>query len=1299
MKMKRILSIILTLCMIVSTASGITPSESFAAQVQPMYNEGAAVENNDISIEGTNGFGHLLSEEILSHNQTMTEGASAGYIITGLEIEGNMATVTFDSMEEATLVVALYTEDGQEMLLSGQKDVLPEETQTTVTLDGDMPEYFLASAYLLDKYDLSPLCQAYDTPLYTKEMQELLESTVDDYDADRILNLDEDKTSNFAVYAEQTLVIEPVAGINTVVSTDDDSHTYVIENADSTITGLQNGDVFVYPYADEEILVVKVSTVTVDGTRAVIYGEDLTLEEVFSHIKIDGMANTADAEVDTSVANDGVTYQGMYEEDADDPNEPARRADGEASIARKMKFDLNIKSWKGKTIEFNGIFECTIKVGLEYYITPSYQSLGFRVDSCIEYTGEIKLENEFAKIDITLLKAKYPIFAGLAIGVEPTLVLKGEASASLSLKWEATVGFSFTRDSRGWRFKNLSKKGTSSAEVKLEGKLFFGIDFKPGCNLLASLAATEIESEIGFEITGEIDVLGDDDIKHDCFGCFDGKISLVMSITPSVKFLKNENLKFSVNIANFKWDLGDFYFCLQHLDLGWGICPHKSFQVAISAVDAQGNPVADAPIVVDGNELGKTNINGVFVAYFPEGNYTFSSVIDGSIASQTIYVFEPASYKLRVGGIAAPENMDIDFVFLLEGGIVATGECGDNTYWRLYGNGVLYISGTGDISSNPWQDYTEQIKGIYIANGVTGIGRRVFQGCDNLRVVSVPGSASWIGYGAFDGCTSLEYLSLSEGIEGFDYYAFNNCSSLKNVTIPNSVKEIKYHAFAYCKSMETVRFGSQCEASIGEGAFQHCTSLAELELGEKITAIGRHAFYVCDSLRAVNIPGSVSWIGYGAFDGCTSLEYLSLSEGIEGFDYYAFNNCSSLKNVTIPNSVKEIKYHAFAYCSDMGTIVFTGNAPVIGSRAFTGVTATVYYPAGNGSWTPDLRQDYGGTLTWIAHSALAAAKHNTTVVVTDKFEHQLPVAYAAFTGEHNTITENETVLQEAAYTGLVPGEQYVLIAARNPEETELLEPGNLLYIDQGVASEDGTLVFRYCLPEGVIYSYVTVCGASNQNLADAEVSFPEMVANSEVQVIAPTVTYHGTELVEQRDYILLGDVIYTQAGTYDCYIRGINQYSGLVALQYTVRTEGVTVGGNVESYLTDGDVTVELVCEGEVVYSTVVSGKTAEYAMDGVVAGSYTLRISKENHVTQEIEIVVGEETVVQDVVICPVGDVTGDGVVNIKDFQRLLRHVNKTAPLTDYALSCGDVTDDDACNIKDFQRLLRHVNKSKPLF
>ena len=267
--MKRCISLLLVLGIILGV---LVP----AAQAAPVE-ETASVDTDNVTIEGTNGFGNLLSQEI-TENQAESKAEEAdypgGYTVTNLEIEGNTATVTYDTMEEATLVVALYTEDGMQMLTSTTATVSPDATEAELIFEGNMPEYFMASAYLLDQYDYSPLCASYDTPMYTREMQELLASTVDDYAPEKVLNLDEDETTNFAVYADSTIVIEPVKGKNTVESIDDENAVYVIKNADAQITSLTEGSVFVYPYAENEILIIKVASISLDGTTATITGAE-----------------------------------------------------------------------------------------------------------------------------------------------------------------------------------------------------------------------------------------------------------------------------------------------------------------------------------------------------------------------------------------------------------------------------------------------------------------------------------------------------------------------------------------------------------------------------------------------------------------------------------------------------------------------------------------------------------------------------------------------------------------------------------------------------------------------------------------------------------------------------------------------------------------------------------------------------------------------------------------------------------------------------------------------------------------
>ncbi|MBQ3215107.1 MAG: hypothetical protein IJB11_03210, partial [Oscillospiraceae bacterium] len=131
-----------------------------------------------------------------------------------------------------------------------------------------------------------------------------------------------------------------------------------------------------------------------------------------------------------------------------------------------------------------------------------------------------------------------------------------------------------------------------------------------------------------------------------------------------------------------------------------------------------------------------------------------------------------------------------------------------------------------------------------------------------------------------------------------------------------------------------------------------------------------------------------------------------------------------------------------------------------------------------------------------------------------------------------------------------------------------------------------------------------------------------------------------------------------------------------------------------------GDVTLQLIEQGlpEPAYETIVKGNTAEYSFSGVAKGTYTLRVSKANHVTREYTVVVGDKSVTMDVKLCLKGDATGDGKVNMKDWNCLYEHLNEVSELTGYEWQCADATGDGKVNMKDWNRLYEHLNEVNPL-
>lgn len=173
----------------------------------------------------------------------------------------------------------------------------------------------------------------------------------------------------------------------------------------------------------------------------------------------------------------------------------------------------------------------------------------------------------------------------------------------------------------------------------------------------------------------------------------------------------------------------------------------------------------------------------------------------------------------------------------------------------------------------------------------------------------------------------------------------------------------------------------------------------------------------------------------------------------------------------------------------------------------------------------------------------------------------------------------------------------------------------------------------------------------------------------------------------------------------DAYVNGEKAYVSAQDGDRTTLTVGYSVPvasgvrGQAVSFLDGSDVTVSLFADGSAQpkYTVTVpageksGGKyTAVYDIPSVVAGTYTVQVSKKNHVTREYTVTVGGNVKTLNVEIRLLGDVNGDGRVNTMDYTRLLKHVNETQPLTDaYALKCSNVNKDNRVNTMDYTRLL----------
>lgn len=132
-------------------------------------------------------------------------------------------------------------------------------------------------------------------------------------------------------------------------------------------------------------------------------------------------------------------------------------------------------------------------------------------------------------------------------------------------------------------------------------------------------------------------------------------------------------------------------------------------------------------------------------------------------------------------------------------------------------------------------------------------------------------------------------------------------------------------------------------------------------------------------------------------------------------------------------------------------------------------------------------------------------------------------------------------------------------------------------------------------------------------------------------------------------------------------------------------TESVTI------YLIDSN--------GLIATSSVVSGSVTDYGLGRVNAGTYTMQVSKKNHVTREYTVTIGDEALTQDVELHLVGDITGDGVINARDKKTMFNHISGSSKLNGYDFKVADVNGDGVINARDKKMLFNHISGSSGLW
>ena len=374
---------------------------------------------------------------------------------------------------------------------------------------------------------------------------------------------------------------------------------------------------------------------------------------------------------------------------------------------------------------------------------------------------------------------------------------------------------------------------------------------------------------------------------------------------------------------------------------------------------------------------------------------------------------------------------------------------------------------------------------------------------------------------------------------------------------------------------------------------------------------------------------------------CHLIKKAILPEGLTSIGYGAFMYCYNMTEITIPNSVLTIGNAAFSCCSSLTNVKLPANLESLGSMAFeycSGLTEIRL---------PD-------SLKRIPRDAFIACSALTSV----------------------TLPENLISIGDNAFASTA------IASIRLPDTLKVL----------GYGAFAGTNLSQITLPQGLteIRDYALI----NCNLTELTVPASVTKLGSDFVSGNPmnTIYFLGNAPVfDEYAFDTLVITAYYPAGNKTWTADLLRNYGGSITW-VPEGNPGVTLSGTVNQ-----TATLTLALEDEVLTS--ILAETGSYTLEDLQPGVYTLTAGATNYVTRTYTITITEEPMNLDILIHLIGDIDGNGKVNIGDVAKLNSHIRGTSLLTDeYTLECANVNG-GKLNVGDTASLYSHIRGTKKLY
>lgn len=242
------------------------------------------------------------------------------------------------------------------------------------------------------------------------------------------------------------------------------------------------------------------------------------------------------------------------------------------------------------------------------------------------------------------------------------------------------------------------------------------------------------------------------------------------------------------------------------------------------------------------------------------------------------------------------------------------------------------------------------VKEVNFAPGTSleKIDKYTFEKCIKLEAVNnLPSDLKMIEEYAFNGCYNLKALSLPEGLTTIGINAFYGCKAIESMNLPNSLTTLGDKAFYECK-MWNGEISLPLITDVPNGAFYSCQKLRKVSFGPQLKSIGSSALCRCEGITELNLPNGLETIESGAFYGCNNLTEVVMPESVTSIGSEVFAFCSALKKVTLPSSLTDIPDKLFYACDVLNDIVIPTSVKTMGRGVFAGCKALERMTIGDG---------------------------------------------------------------------------------------------------------------------------------------------------------------------------------------------------------------------------------------------------------------------------------------------------------------------------------------------------------------